>query len=130
MCRRYRRTTSEEEIARQYNIPIPPQLDLPISYNIAPAQNVLVIRLNPKTNQRTLDSLRAGLSEIRLGKVISKHNRDEYVLSTKVGRIILNEIETGTRNFGEKGDDSEPPGRLSCWRDVTRCLITSTPCSV
>ena len=45
----------------------------------------------------------AGLSEIRLGKVISKHNRDEYVLSTKVGRIILDEIETGTRNFGEKG---------------------------
>jgi predicted NACHT family NTPase len=36
MCGRYRRTTAEEEIARQYHIPIPPQLDLPISYNIAP----------------------------------------------------------------------------------------------
>ena len=45
----------------------------------------------------------AGLSEIRLGKVISKHKRDEYVLSTKVGRIILDETETGARNFGEKG---------------------------
>jgi hypothetical protein len=33
MCGRYRRTTSEEELARQYHIPIPPQLDLPISYN-------------------------------------------------------------------------------------------------
>src|SRR5215469_6356212 len=45
----------------------------------------------------------AGLSEIRLGKVLSKHNREEYVLSTKVGRIILDEIETGTRELGEKG---------------------------
>ena len=45
----------------------------------------------------------AGLSEIRLGKVISKHKRDEYVLSTKVGRIILDEVETGARSFGEKG---------------------------
>jgi len=40
----------------------------------------------------------AGLSEIRLGKVLSKQNRDDYVLSTKVGRIILDEIaaELGT----------------------------------
>jgi D-threo-aldose 1-dehydrogenase len=45
----------------------------------------------------------AGLSEIRLGKILSKHNRREYVLSTKVGRIILDEIETGTRDQGEKG---------------------------
>ena len=45
----------------------------------------------------------AGLSEIRLGKVLSEHNRDEYVLSTKVGRIISDEIETGARAFGEKG---------------------------
>ncbi|PWT81544.1 MAG: D-threo-aldose 1-dehydrogenase [Acidobacteria bacterium] len=45
----------------------------------------------------------AGLSEIRLGKVLSKYNREEYVLSTKVGRIILEEIEAGTRELGEKG---------------------------
>ncbi|WVT06039.1 aldo/keto reductase (plasmid) [Sinorhizobium chiapasense] len=32
-----------------------------------------------------------------------KHKRDDYVLSTKVGRIILDEIETGQREFGEKG---------------------------
>jgi hypothetical protein len=31
MCGRYRRTTSEEELARLYHIPIPPQRDLPIS---------------------------------------------------------------------------------------------------
>ena len=45
----------------------------------------------------------AGLSEIRLGEVLSKKRRDQYVLSTKVGRIILDEIETGAREFGEKG---------------------------
>jgi putative SOS response-associated peptidase YedK len=61
MCGRYRRTSSEEEIARQYHIPIPPQLDLPISYNIAPTQDVLAIRFNPQTGQRTLDALRWGL---------------------------------------------------------------------
>jgi D-threo-aldose 1-dehydrogenase len=44
----------------------------------------------------------AGLSEIRLGKILSKHNREDFVLSTKVGRIILGEMETGARAFGEK----------------------------
>jgi D-threo-aldose 1-dehydrogenase len=45
----------------------------------------------------------AGLSEIRLGKALAKHGRDEYVLSSKVGRLIRNEVETGARDFGEKG---------------------------
>jgi D-threo-aldose 1-dehydrogenase len=43
----------------------------------------------------------AGLADIRLGKELRKHKRDEYVLSTKVGRIILDEVETGRREFGE-----------------------------
>ena len=30
----------------------------------------------------------AGLSEMRLGRVLSRHKRDEYLLSSKVGRII------------------------------------------
>jgi putative SOS response-associated peptidase YedK len=34
---------------------------LPISYNIAPSQEVLAIRYNPETKQRTLDRLRWGL---------------------------------------------------------------------
>src|SRR5215813_9790351 len=45
----------------------------------------------------------AGLSEIRLGKELTKHKRGEYVLSTKVGRLILDEIEAATRHLGEKG---------------------------
>src|SRR5215469_7747833 len=61
MCGRYRRTTAEEELARRYHIPIPPQRDLPISWNIAPSQDVLAIRYNPKTRQRSLDTLRWGL---------------------------------------------------------------------
>ncbi|SFQ13322.1 aldo/keto reductase [Salibacterium halotolerans] len=35
----------------------------------------------------------AGLAELRLGEVLTKHNRDEYVLSTKVGRYMLDETE-------------------------------------
>jgi D-threo-aldose 1-dehydrogenase len=44
----------------------------------------------------------AGLSEMRLGKALAKHKRDEYVLSTKVGRIILDEIDPNARDLGEK----------------------------
>jgi putative SOS response-associated peptidase YedK len=61
MCGRYRRTTSEEELARLYHIPIPSQADLPISYNIAPSQKVLTIRFNPETQARSLDALQWGL---------------------------------------------------------------------
>lgn len=45
----------------------------------------------------------AGLAEIRLGKELSKRPRDEYVLSTKVGRLILDEVVPGPQDFGEKG---------------------------
>jgi putative SOS response-associated peptidase YedK len=61
MCGRYGRTTREEELARIYRIPIPSQPDLPISYNMAPSQEVLAIRFNPETKQRSLDRLRWGL---------------------------------------------------------------------
>src|SRR5215468_7881482 len=44
----------------------------------------------------------AGLAEIRLGETLSRHKREEYVLSTKVGRIILDVVEIGAREFGEK----------------------------
>ena len=35
----------------------------------------------------------AGLAESRLGEVLAGHDRDEFVLSTKVGRLILDEEE-------------------------------------
>ncbi len=47
----------------------------------------------------------AGLSEIRLGAALKKRKRDDYVLSTKVGRLILDESEDpAARDQGEKGD--------------------------
>jgi D-threo-aldose 1-dehydrogenase len=45
----------------------------------------------------------AGLSESRLGDALVGRPRDEYVLSSKVGRIILDELEDpGSRELGEK----------------------------
>jgi len=46
----------------------------------------------------------AGLAEIRLGTALQQYSRDDYVLSTKVGRLILDEREDTTqRDLGEKG---------------------------
>ncbi|MFJ6707406.1 MULTISPECIES: aldo/keto reductase [unclassified Streptomyces] len=46
----------------------------------------------------------AGLAELRLGEVLAGKPRDEYVLSTKVGRIVLDEVEDpAARELGEKG---------------------------
>ncbi|MBU8685792.1 aldo/keto reductase [Priestia megaterium] len=46
----------------------------------------------------------AGLAEMRLGEALSKRNRNEYVLSTKVGRVISDELEdSSSRDLGEKG---------------------------
>src|SRR5688500_9760467 len=44
----------------------------------------------------------AGLSELRMGKVLASYPRDQYVLSTKVGRLVLDEVESGKRALGEK----------------------------
>lgn len=45
----------------------------------------------------------AGLSESRLGDALVGRPRDEFVLSSKVGRIILDELEDPTsRELGEK----------------------------
>ncbi|WP_327121730.1 aldo/keto reductase [Streptomyces sp. NBC_01341] len=46
----------------------------------------------------------AGLAEIRLGEVLASHPREAFVLSTKVGRVILDEVEDpAARELGEKG---------------------------
>jgi D-threo-aldose 1-dehydrogenase len=47
----------------------------------------------------------AGLAEIRMGEVLASRPRADYVISTKVGRIILDEVEdVSARDLGEKGD--------------------------
>jgi len=46
----------------------------------------------------------AGLSEQRLGDILAGRKREDYVLSTKVGRVILDETEDpASRDLGEKG---------------------------
>ncbi|MBM7631854.1 aldo/keto reductase [Geomicrobium sediminis] len=45
----------------------------------------------------------AGLSEIRLGEVLSNYNRDDYVLSTKVGRLISDEKAENGKGLFEHG---------------------------
>lgn len=47
----------------------------------------------------------AGLAEIRIGEALEGKPRDDYVLSTKVGRLVLDEVEdVSARDLGEKGD--------------------------
>nr|WP_276208657.1 aldo/keto reductase [Caulobacter sp. 17J65-9] len=47
----------------------------------------------------------AGLAELRMGEALAGKPRGEYAISTKVGRIILDEVEdVGARDLGEKGD--------------------------
>lgn len=47
----------------------------------------------------------AGLAEIRMGHALEGRPRDDYVISTKVGRIILDEIQdVSARDLGEKGE--------------------------
>ncbi|WP_342120843.1 aldo/keto reductase [Pseudoduganella sp. OTU4001] len=46
----------------------------------------------------------AGLAELRLGKALAKRKRSDFVLSTKVGRLVLDEVEdVSARDMGEKG---------------------------
>jgi len=47
----------------------------------------------------------AGLAEIRMGEALAARPRQEYVISTKVGRVVLDEVEdVSSRDLGEKGD--------------------------
>ncbi len=46
----------------------------------------------------------AGLAEIRMGEALKDKPRDEYVISTKIGRIVLDEVDDAPRDNGEKGD--------------------------
>jgi putative SOS response-associated peptidase YedK len=61
VCGRYRRTTRGEELAKLYGVAIPLARDVPISWNIAPGQDVLTLRFNAETGKRSLDALRWGL---------------------------------------------------------------------
>ena len=75
--------------------------------NIPDAEAAATVRAAWTAGTRFFDTAPfygAGLSEIRLGKELTKHKRSEYVLSSKVGRLIRDELEQDMQNFGEKGD--------------------------
>ncbi|WP_433539654.1 aldo/keto reductase [Streptosporangium sandarakinum] len=60
----------------------------------------------------------AGLAEARLGALLSTKPRDSYVLSTKVGRVVLDEPETEVPDLGEKGglfEHGRPNRMLDEW---------------
>jgi D-threo-aldose 1-dehydrogenase len=46
----------------------------------------------------------AGLAEIRMGRALAGKPRGDYAISTKVGRVVLDEIDESPRDNGEKGE--------------------------
>jgi len=46
----------------------------------------------------------AGLAELRMGQALAGKPREDYVISTKVGRIVLDEVDDAARDNGEKGE--------------------------
>jgi putative SOS response-associated peptidase YedK len=61
VCGRYRLTTKAEELAQRYHAQMAENLELSPSWNVAPGQDVLAVRLNPETRERSLDALHWGL---------------------------------------------------------------------
>ncbi|MDQ0427433.1 D-threo-aldose 1-dehydrogenase [Planomicrobium stackebrandtii] len=71
----------------------------------------------------------AGLAEMRLGEILPSYNRDEYLLSSKVGRIVLDEQEEkeGLFEFGRKNKiltDYTEDGTLRSIEDSLKRLKT------
>lgn len=71
----------------------------------------------------------AGLAESRLGEILSSYQRDDYLLSSKVGRIVLEEQEKkeGLFEFGRKNKiqtDYTEDGTLKSIEDSLKRLKT------
>ena len=61
MCGRYRLTTKAEDLAARYRARMADDLHVAPSWNVAPGQDVLAVRLHPETQERFLDALHLGL---------------------------------------------------------------------
>jgi putative SOS response-associated peptidase YedK len=61
VCGRYRLTTKAEDLAARYHARMADDLHLAPSWNVAPGQDVLAVRLSPETRERSLDALHWGL---------------------------------------------------------------------
>ncbi|WP_245973230.1 aldo/keto reductase [Rhodococcus wratislaviensis] len=102
---------------RKHIMSISPLLSSPLGFGTAPLGNMFrdipdaeasaTVRAAWDQGIRYFDSAPfygAGLAEIRLGEVLADHPREDFVLSTKVGRVIFDEIEDPyDRQLGEKG---------------------------
>ncbi|MGP4080815.1 aldo/keto reductase [Pseudalkalibacillus sp. R45] len=66
----------------------------------------------------------AGLAESRLGEVLSKHDRDDYLLSSKVGRVISDEMEDkeGLFEYGRKNKIIEDYSEDGTLRSIEQSL--------
>ncbi|MGV3683738.1 MAG: aldo/keto reductase [Acidovorax sp.] len=98
--------------------PIKDLLPGPLGFGTAPLGNMF--RAIPEAEARATvdaawnDGIRyfdnapfygAGLAEIRMGEALAGRPRSDYVISTKVGRLVLDEVEdVSARDLGEKGD--------------------------
>ena len=61
MCGRFYRYRSAADIAAKFGAMPAEHLDASPGYNIPPSRNVLAVRFNPETGERTLDALQWGL---------------------------------------------------------------------
>ena len=61
MCGRFYRYRSAADIAAKFGATPADHLDAPPGYNIPPSRQMLAVRFNPKTGERTLDALQWGL---------------------------------------------------------------------
>lgn len=57
LCGRYRLTTKAEELAQRYHVQMAEDLEMFPSWNVAPGQDALAVRLNPETAECSLDAL-------------------------------------------------------------------------
>ncbi|WP_409291145.1 aldo/keto reductase [Peribacillus sp. SCS-37] len=66
----------------------------------------------------------AGLAELRLGDVLSQYKRDDFLLSTKVGRVIEDEMEEkeGMFEYGRKNKVTTDYSEEATLRSVEQSL--------
>jgi putative SOS response-associated peptidase YedK len=61
VCGRYRLTTKAEDLAARYHARMADDLQGTLSWNVAPGQDVLAVRLHVEAQERSLDALHWGL---------------------------------------------------------------------
>jgi len=69
----------------------------------------------------------SGLSELRMGEALKQYDRDQYVLSSKVGRLVLDEVEdVSARDLGDKAACLIMAVRIN-WSTITAPMRPCVP---